>query len=1225
MTKRIGFSFVVALALLRCSAGYSATLVWTNTAGGNWSDSASWSPNQVPGVSDDAVVTNSGSYSVTLDTNPVVIASLTLGGSGGQQSLATAGNNLTLNNASQVETNGVLQLEGDGVLGGAGPLAVKGQLDWTGGRIDVNSVLTVATNGLVYLDGDGSFLDFSGVLTNAGTILLTNGGIRCVVYSTYGGGYGLLVNAAGGLIDLRDGSFIGFYNDSSGSGTPAVLNYGTVRKSSGGDTTLIDPRFTNSGTLDAQVGTISVNGGGSGSGVFQAEAGATLAYAADYEVDGTLTGEGTNALTHGTFTLNGRLNTANTVLAGDAVLEGTNGVIAGQLTWNSNGRIGAGSVLTVATNGLVYVDGDGNFLDFSGVLTNAGTILLTNGGIRCVAYSSYGGGYGLLVNAAGGLIDLRDASFFGFYNDGSGSGTPAVLNYGIVRKSSGSDTTAIKPPFYNSGTLDAQTGTISVNGGGSGSGGFEAEAGATLAFGGDYEVDGTLSGEGTNSFTGGAFALNGRLNTAYAVLAGTAVLGGTNGVIAGQLTWNPSARIGAGSVLTVATNGLVYVDAGGSGGYVEFSGVLTNAGTIVLTNGGIRCLDYSSYGGGYGLLVNAAGGLIDLRDGSLIDFYNDSSGSGTPAVLNYGTVRKSSGSDTTPINPPFTNSGTLDAQSGVIALNGSYDLTGGTLNFGINSLTNFGQIMLGGAAALVGTLSANLNHGYIPVSGNAFGVLSYGSEGGVFTNTNLPLADAWSLTYSPTVLTLNVLNARPTLTAITNQIVNELATLTLTNTAADADVPAQTLTFTFAAAPNGMTLTPLGANAGVISWTPAQTNSPSTNTVSVVVTDNGTPPLSATNTFMVIVREVNLPPSLSNISTQFVNELTRLTVINAAGEPNIHSTTTGYGLINPPQGMILSPGGVITWTPGQNQSPSTNLVTTVVTNSNPYDLANPHLSATNTFTVIVKEVNVAPVLPVIGTQTVTELGSLMVTNTATESNIHSTLGYALANPPAGMSIDPNGIISWKPQQNQSPSTNLITTVVTNSNPYDLVNPHLGATNTFTVIVREANVAPVLPAIPTLTVSEQALLTVTNTASETNIHATLGYQLVNPPAGMTISTNGIITWTPPGPTTNLVTTVATSSDAYDLNNPHLSATNSFLVQVVPLPELEIVRVGGQPHLTWGVVPGWRYQVWHKEALPSPSWTTLGDPLTASGDTLEFTDSTTTGINARFYRVQVLGPP
>ena len=170
--------------------------------------------------------------------------------------------------------------------------------------------------------------------------------------------------------------------------------------------------------------------------------------------------------------------------------------------------------------------------------------------------------------------------------------------------------------------------------------------------------------------------------------------------------------------------------------------------------------------------------------------------------------------------------------------------------------------------------------------------------------------------------------------------------------------------------------------------------------------------------------------------------------------------------------MSIDSSGIITWTPAQSQSPSTNLVTTVVTNSNPYDLVNPELRATNSFVVVVREVNQAPVLPVIAQQTVNELELLVVTNTATEPNIHSvTVGYGLHQAPAGMSIDGNGIITWTPAQSQSPSTNLITTVVTNSNPYDLVNPELRATNSFVVVVREVNMAPVLPVIAQQVVNE----------------------------------------------------------------------------------------------------------------------------------------------------------
>jgi hypothetical protein len=164
----------------------------------------------------------------------------------------------------------------------------------------------------------------------------------------------------------------------------------------------------------------------------------------------------------------------------------------------------------------------------------------------------------------------------------------------------------------------------------------------------------------------------------------------------------------------------------------------------------------------------------------------------------------------------------------------------------------------------------------------------------------------------------------------------------------------------------------------------------------------------------------------------------------------------------------------------------------VVTNSNPYDPVNPQLNATNSFTVVVQEVNVAPTLPVIPTQTINELALLTVTNTATSANIHSTIvGYGLANPPAGAAIagyavvspptgaaiDANGIITWTPSQNQSPSTNIIITVVTNTNPYDLINPQLSATNSFTVIVLSA---PVAPTVSLLNVSN-ATVTISWTA------------------------------------------------------------------------------------------------------------------------------------------------
>jgi uncharacterized repeat protein (TIGR03803 family) len=116
--------------------------------------------------------------------------------------------------------------------------------------------------------------------------------------------------------------------------------------------------------------------------------------------------------------------------------------------------------------------------------------------------------------------------------------------------------------------------------------------------------------------------------------------------------------------------------------------------------------------------------------------------------------------------------------------------------------------------------------------------------------------------------------------------------------------------------------------------------------------------------------------------------------------------------------------------------------------------------------VVVVEVNVAPLLPAISNLTAYVSNLFTVTNTATEFNIHSTTtGYSLVGAPNGMVIDTNGIVIWTPTALQSGSTNLITTVVTNRNPFDTVNPQLAATNTFTVVVSPA-VPPTITSQPT---------------------------------------------------------------------------------------------------------------------------------------------------------------
>jgi hypothetical protein len=74
-------------------------------------------------------------------------------------------------------------------------------------------------------------------------------------------------------------------------------------------------------------------------------------------------------------------------------------------------------------------------------------------------------------------------------------------------------------------------------------------------------------------------------------------------------------------------------------------------------------------------------------------------------------------------------------------------------------------------------------------------------------------------------------------------------------------LPAQTLTYSLdPGAPDGAAINP---NNGLFIWTPTAVQTPSTNQVTVRVTDNGDPALSATQTFTITVLN---PPAGSSTS-----------------------------------------------------------------------------------------------------------------------------------------------------------------------------------------------------------------------------------------------------------------------------------------------------------------------------------------------------------------------
>ncbi len=656
----------------------------------------------------------------------------------------------------------------------------------------------------------------------------------------------------------------------------------------------------------------------------------------------------------------------------------------------------------------------------------------------------------------------------------------------------------------------------------------------------------TLLGNGQTLTLNGQVTVNsqGRFNFTGGTLAGAAILAGTMTCSGGTLNSGGSLTVAANGVLNLTGNQYIYSP-------------LTNNGTVNW-QGGPLFVYYYPGAGYYGGIWNQAGAQWNIQCDQTLSDPNYS----LPTFNNAGTLTKSGSSGTTTINALFINSGILDLESGVISLTDGFDLTGGTLNFGISGAASFGKINLAGAVTLTGTLSANLNNGYLPVAGNSFGVLDYSSQTGAFANFALPAKDAWTTNYGATVFTLTVLNSAPTLPAQTNQVVNEETTLTVTNTAVDLDIPANTLSYTLLVAPANASI----SASGVITWTPNESQGPGTNTFTTRVADNGSPSLSDTNTFTVVVNEVNVAPVLPVLADTNVNELATLIVTNTATDHDLPANPLSYALLQAPANAVINTNGVITWTPTEAQGPSTNMFTTVVTDTNIFAVNAQSLSATNTFTVIVNEVNTAPVLTLPANQTINELTFFTNNATATDADIPAnTLTFALVSGPTNLTVSPNGGISWTPSEAQGPSTNVVQIAVTDFNPWAVNAQHLSVTNTFTITVNEVNTAPVLGAMSDRTVNPGQTISFTATATDADLPTNaLTFSLMAPPAGASVdSSSGLFYWRPAvaqANTTNTVQVQVVDSNPYAVNSQHLTDTKSFKVVVNPLAPVVLAPKG-----------------------------------------------------------------
>jgi hypothetical protein len=697
-------------------------LNWTNQFSGNWETAANWTPNLAPNSNDTAVILNS--VTVTLNT-PAYCTDFTLG------SAATSP-----------------------TLTGTGTLTVRGAFVWVRGAMDGSGRTIVEPGATLSVENPiATVLSLGGrTLENGGTMFWT--------------GAGAITMSAGAVITNRSGALFHAQNAASiltPGGSPRFDNAGTFRKSGDAGTLTVQNgvAFNNSGTVEIQTGTLLLAGGGLSSGIlmttnavlvewangtFALNAGAQLNGPGLYRISTTVTAN-TNIVVQNLDLLSGTLDGTGTVTISNA-MAWTGGIMTG------SGRtlIAPGAALNLSSVGTVSLIGR--------TLENSGIALVTGaGGVSLQAGA-------IITNRAGSLFEIQSAASFGSIFTGN-----RIDNAGTFRKSvnAGTMTVPSAVSFNNSGTVEIQTGTLNLSGGGTHSGSFSVPSGTALTLDGTHTAgaSSSISGAGRFAVNGGTATLAGLVNVsgsntfsastanltgnyictnntltisgtaifdgtgivapAVVVLSGT--LGGSNLVTVGSvMNWTAGLMSGSGRTLIVPGAALNLSSATG----VSLTRTLENSGTVLWTGAG---------GIGMGIITNRAGGLFDVRNAASFSFL-----AAGARLDNAGTFRKSANSGTTTFGSAvtFNNSGTVEIQTGTLLCNGSFT-NNGAVNLSAGT-TN--RLAAGGSTT--GTFSApatalvEWTSGAFPLSPGAQlnGGGLYKINGGTITaNTNLAVGN----------------------------------------------------------------------------------------------------------------------------------------------------------------------------------------------------------------------------------------------------------------------------------------------------------------------------------------------------------------------------------------------------------------------------------------------------------------------------------------------------
>ncbi|MEI6343631.1 MAG: hypothetical protein WCR07_16900, partial [Verrucomicrobiota bacterium] len=292
-----------------------------------------------------------------------------------------------------------------------------------------------------------------------------------------------------------------------------------------------------------------------------------------------------------------------------------------------------------------------------------------------------------------------------------------------------------------------------------------------------------------------------------------------------------------------------------------------------------------------------------------------------------------------------------------------------------------------------------------------------------------------------------------------------------------------------------------------------------------------------TNSFTLVVTEVNRAPAFAGATNGTLPEMVGFTRTLGANDPDLPTQALTVKLEQGPTGMVLT-NGVLAWTPTEAQGPSTNVIRVSVTDG--------VATVTNSFTLVVLEVNAPPFFGSATNVVVPEGVTVTRDLKPSDSDIPAqSITSWLVQGPAGASLA-KGVFVWKTTEADGPREFTVRVAVTDG--------LASTTNTFSVSVGEVNSPPRFTNVVDLAVQEGSTVSRHLGAFDPDLPAQpLTLQLVQGPAGAFI-TNGAFVFTPTeaqGPATYDV--VVTASDG-----SVSIARRSFKVVVSEVNQLPVIQ-------------------------------------------------------------------